>query len=281
MLDLLVPSLVFHETGNGIGEQGGLHLLQSLKTNKTLNCLRLQCNQFSLPFSNGLRDLLQAKSGLRVLDLQGCLTDSEAIYVVISALHPCSNLVELNLSANPIDDKVATKLALILGHGCCLQILNLSGILPFILIPFHLMNSFFFFFLFFLAECGISQEGTVQLAHALKSNRALRELLLRGFLSTADSFILLFSHFNPPLPSKANHAANPGAAAFASALQENSVLVSLDLSSNAVGDSGAEYLALALRQNTALRDLGLASEILFRLYSPCFVYSRFPRPSFR
>ncbi|KAJ3336596.1 hypothetical protein HDU93_002552 [Gonapodya sp. JEL0774] len=108
----------------------------------------------------------------------------------------------------------------------------------------------------------VGDAGTSAIAHALKTNSALRTIKLAwnsigevGARALAEA--LKTNSALKSLNMAFNSIRDAGARALAEALKTNSTLTSLNLCDNSIGDAGARALAEALKTNSTLTSLNL------------------------
>ncbi|XP_029951783.1 NACHT, LRR and PYD domains-containing protein 12-like [Salarias fasciatus] len=217
----------------GITEEGCTSLASALKSNPShLRELDLSCNY---PGELGVRLLSERLQNpecrLEKLKMPGCCLRSRCCQVFASALCSDSQLKELDLSRNPLQDLGAQLLSAGLGSSRCkLLILRLSS-------------------------CGITEEGCTSLASALKSNPShLRELDLScNYLGELGVRLLSERLQNPKcrlekLKLSSCGITEEGCTSLASALKSNpSHLRELDLSYNYPGELGVRLLSERLQ----------------------------------
>jgi Ran GTPase-activating protein (RanGAP) involved in mRNA processing and transport len=231
-----------------------LNALGNLLLSKNIRSLHLHINYIYSQHKNEdtewqhvVKDFaraLEKNATLKTLNLSG--THVTFIMDLVVALQRNKSLLSLNLSGVAVggypDEAQGIKQAL--NVYVSLETLNLSGnyIKSFDLAPAFKKNPTLTSL--DLSDNLISEDGVVEIAHALEICRTLRSLNLAK---------------NKLSPSNVSGLSEAGLRALGQALGKNPALESLDLSHNSIDTSGAVHLALGMKTNTNLQSLDLSN----------------------
>jgi len=200
--------------------EGFAQLCQQLLDDKNIKSFEVGVNSISTksqPLTE-LTGLLTMNCTLTRFSIWGNGLEDNGALVIAQALKHNAHLRELHLNNNEIGNKGLIALCDALSCACCaLESLDVSG------------------------NIGISDEGAIALATALRTNKSLQYCNL-----------------------SANSISSAGAInlGFLISSGKNTVLTKLDLSSNLISDKGIIALALAVAKNTHFSSLRLQGNII-------------------
>ena len=194
-----------------VGPQGIEPLLDAMDKNKYMTRLLLGNNIVGDDGAKAIADYI--KSGRSVLDIwyiAGNRFTAKGLKWITEALSQDTQVRHLWLKRNPLGPDSGPLLRDLLTHNQTLEVLD-------------------------VLNCGLLNDGVIEVAKGLSSNRSLRHIYLC-----------------------ANGVKASGAKAVADAIT-TSELTTLYISCNRLGDEGVRYLAEGLKHNTSIERLGLAS----------------------
>ncbi len=219
----------YGEAPRPLTSDAGLAFSTALARNTTLKHLDLSGNGISPVAIVAIVEALGRNSTLTHLNMgyqsHGSVGLEEVVYgsitaaqAIAAALAENTNLLALSLESTEIGDHGASALAELVSANRTLEYLNLG-------------------------RNGIGAAGFAAMAGALKGNSTLQEL------SLSDQRL---GSVGRPYPG------DDGAIALATALQENSGLITLRIAGNGIGDAGVAAIGAALPYNMTLTTLDLA-----------------------
>eukprot|EP00457_Paulinella_chromatophora_P002903 gb/GEZN01002908.1/.p1 GENE.gb/GEZN01002908.1/~~gb/GEZN01002908.1/.p1 ORF type:complete len:531 (-),score=100.02 gb/GEZN01002908.1/:210-1802(-) len=236
--------------GNRLTAKGISPICEVLADDKQVRQLWLKRNPLGADGAKELADLLSVNTYLQVLDLTNTAIKDEGVACILSALAlnaEHSALQYLYLDANAVSTKSLPAIVSYFTHVQALQhklgrpvgLVGLSlgcnrlgdtgaqQIAQVLRDDVRLLR-------LCLASCGISTQGGLALADMLRTNRTLQHLDL-GYLKMTIA-----------LKEVHNRIGDQGLSALAEALKVNGVLVSLDVSANAIGQQGFSAMEASL-----------------------------------
>jgi Ran GTPase-activating protein (RanGAP) involved in mRNA processing and transport len=252
-------------------------LAAALKGNSSLTALMLDDNNIDDLGAAALGEALRVNTSLASLHLYNNSIGDKGALSILSTLTECNNtLHRLELEGNDISTTIRSDICEIvranaLGirhlHGVSELNLSLEDIQPSeVKLIFKELadNTELTTLLMHDNSIGMDDEGSLDIANALVTNRALKTIGLDNNEINDTGILAIAAALNvntvlTKLFVNGNAIGPDGAIALAETLRRNSSLQVLELGQNCIGDNGTMAIADALKRNVTLTKLDLVS----------------------